>query len=227
MWLSYTLPCHKREADLLQTLPSVIAAANACGGVEILIVDYGEQPALTALVSDVLVDHPLAAANQLRIVVDRSRPHFHMAHARNVGIQQATGDYVMIASADFLPDVRLFASLPPLLGGPVWLEPTPDLKGAIVCRRETLIAVGGYDERLEFYGPEDKDLHARLVRLNVSRDTYPSALLSVIPTPDAIKVQGYRLPLSKREMSARGRVILWEHEQAGATVVNQGLQWGT
>lgn len=234
MWLSYTLPCHRRDADLVQALPSVIQAANTVGGVEILIVDYGDQPPLAPLVRDVLAQHPLApakphqAANVLHIHVDRSRPHFHMAHARNVGIQQARGTFVMIASADFLPEKDLFLSLDAILavGRATWLIPDPDLKGAIVCRRDELLAAGGFDERLEFYGPEDKELEARLRRRGAPRGTYPSSLLRVIPTPDAVKVRGYREPLSKRDMSRRGRVILWENNAAGVTVANQGLTWG-
>lgn len=217
MQLSYCLPCRSRTEDLRQALPYVLEAA-AVSPVEVVIVDYANTEPLPDEVY----------AQPWRVVVYRGRRHFHMAHARNLGIRAASGDYVVIGSADLCPHPDLFAEIRRrlLLTGATWLIPDGKYRGFLVCQRDALIAAGGYDERFEFYGPEDKDLEARLRRRLGMPETYPSSLLSVIETPDAVKTQGYRLPLSKREMHELGKAVLVDNESRHALTVNDGLAWG-
>src|SRR5262245_58509676 len=78
--ISYTLPCHRREADLFTVLPSIIAAANASPPVEIVIVDYGNPEVLAPRVWPWLRE----CREGVSLVVPRiERDFFHMAHARN------------------------------------------------------------------------------------------------------------------------------------------------
>lgn len=223
--ISYCLPCHKRTEDLLAAWPSVVAAANASPPVEIVLVDYANDQPLPDQWSDVCT-----AENRLRVVVYRGREHYHMAHARNLSIRAATGDYILIASADFLPTPELFTDIRQQIAqsGAVWLEPSSErLVGAICVKRDELIAAGGYDERFEFYGPEDKELNARLRRRGLSRAQYSAAFLSLIPTPDAKRVQNYRLPLGKRSMHEDGMRAYLDNEARGVLVVNEGIDWGS
>lgn len=210
MLISYCVPCHKRADDLARSWPTVTEAANQSPPVELVLVDYAN-------------DTPLPEAT----VVYRGRAHYHMAHARNLSICAATGDYVMIGSADFLLAPTLFEHVRAVIQQvpAIWYQPTR-YHGAIVCHRESLVAAGGYDERFEFYGPEDKELAGRLTRRYGPPQVYDADLLSVIPTPDAVKVQGYRLPLSKREMHAQGLPILKESHAWSALVANKGMGWG-
>lgn len=210
MLISYCVPCHDRVGDLAQSWPTVQEAAKQSPPIELVLVDYANKA-------------PLPDAT----VVYRGRPNFHMAHARNLSIRAATGDYVMIGSADFLLDRMLFAHLRERISetGATWLRPKGYL-GAIVCRRDVLIAIGGYDERFEFYGPEDKDLAARLIRFVGRPASYAHALLAVIPTPDSLKVRGYRRSLSKREMHEDGMRVFSENERKGLVVANKDIEWG-
>lgn len=198
MLISYCVPNFKRDEDLAHSWPTAQAAADASPPVELVLVDYA-----------------------------KVRNYFHMAHARNLSIRMATGDYVMIGSADFLLSPRLFEHIRTVLrqNAAVWLQPAR-LKGAIVCDRIALVDAGGYDERFEFYGPEDKELAGRLTRRYGPPQSYYADLLSVIPTPDALKIQGYRLPLSKREMHEQGLPILRESEHGSVFEANKGYGWG-
>ncbi len=225
--LSYCVPCHRRLDDLQQALPSVIAAANASAPVELVIVDYGEQAPLAPILAPLLAT--LQPPNHATVVSSKRYAHFHMAHARNVSIKAASGAYVVISSTDVLLQPDFFTHVRERLSesGASFLRPRPNYRGVIVCFKEDLIAVGGYDERMEFYGPEDKELEARLMRRHgLAYSEYDSRVLSVIPTPDAVKTSGYRLPLSKGAMHRHGKAILAENAQRAAQTVNEGIAWG-
>jgi len=209
-------------------MPSVVTAANLSPPVEIVIVDYGDQPSLAPLLKD--VRRSLLPENSLRIKTYRKRKYYHMAHARNLSIREATGEYVVITSTDILPVPQFFKMVRELLAKTcaTYLRSVNDFCiGIIVCSRKEMIAVGGYDERFEFYGPEDKDILRRLSRKGSIAGYYDlHTLISMILTPDDKKVANYRLPLSKREMSVRGKDILFENDAANLVVANQGIEWG-
>jgi hypothetical protein len=99
-------------------------------------------------------------------------------------------------------------------------------KGILVCQREEFVAAGGYDERFEFYGAEDKDLEARLTRRGGKFGLMPDGAARVIRTPQEAKLRNYRLPLSKKEMIERAHVILDQNNAAGTMVANVGREWG-
>lgn len=228
MLISYCLPAHKRTDDLLAVMPSVVIAANQSPPVEIVIVDYGKQPPLAPLLKD--FRKSLLPENKLKIKVYRKRKYYHMALARNLAIRAATGEYAVTTSTDVIPVPGFFSSVRKSLSetGAAYLRSLNDFCiGIIVCSRKELVAVGGYDERFEFYGPEDKDLLRRLARKGVKVEYYDlHNLISLIPTPDDMKVANYRLKLSKREMSARGKEILLQNDAVGLIVANEGMKWG-
>lgn len=223
MLISICIPCHKREDDLRSVLPSIVAAANANPPVEIVVVDYANIDPLSFRLTEAL-----AADNSIIVPQYRNRYHYHMAHARNVSIRAASGEYVMISSADILVDPEVFGVMRAAIRDSVaeWLTPEPLYRGAIVCRRDILMGVGGFDERIEFYGPEDKDLEHRLIRGAYRHAAYSSSLLSIIPTPDERKTQGYRLVMNKHAMSRHGRAAYDDNTRRGVTIVNEGLAWG-
>lgn len=223
MLISICIPCHKRDDDLRAVLPSIVEAANANPPVEIVIVDYANPEPLMFHVK-----HPLAPDNSIVVPIYRNREHYHMAHARNVSIRAASGDYVMISSTDILIDPELFGVVRAAIQDSVaeWLTPEPRYRGAIVCRRDILMGLGGFDERIEFYGPEDKDLEHRLIRGAYRHAAYNSSLLSIIPTPDDRKTSGYRLVMNKQAMSRHGRAAYDDNNRRGVTIVNEGLAWG-
>jgi len=218
--VSLTLPCHKRLEDLLVTLPILEEAARVSPPVEIILVDYANPEPL-----------PVETAGDIYVVRYTGRDHYHMAHARNVGIQAATGDVVVITSSDihltaeFIDIVRRGFEDNPKAG---WLRPdTFEFVGVVAVRRDELVAAGGYDERFEFYGGEDRELHERLERRGVPWASYPAdGLIEMARTPNAVKVRGYRLPLTKTDMLERGSAIRLGNQATGLLVANDGQEWG-
>lgn len=218
--VSYTLPCHKRDADLLATLPSVIAAANAHPPVEILIVDYGHPGTLVKAVWGFL-KHCGEGVTLRTVRVERE--FFHMAHARNVGIKRAAGNIVVAFLADQFVGPQFFAELR------THLKPGTFLKWieTFAFWKDDIWAAGGFDERMEYYGPEGKELSDRLQRRGLHVVKFPASCgIDQIKTPDSKKLAHYREPLSKQAMHERGMAVWRENQHNAVTVANQGRDWG-
>jgi hypothetical protein len=242
MLLSYCYPCRDRLHSVKQTLPSVIAAAEKSPPVEIVILNYGSTDGLGGWLKE--------NAPQVKHVWYEAE-HFHMAHSRNLSVIMALGEYVISSDAETRVDERLFLGLRrtiedtgrPLIrlgrrpssarlakenpgggacdGGCRWWT-----HGVFCVKRSEFMAAGGFDERFEFYGPEDKDIIHRLRRRGLEYATIDNhKLITNLETPDEEKVKNYRLPLSKREMRKRMGRIYEENEVLGQMKANAD-GWG-
>lgn len=225
--ISFCLPVHARTYDLKETMPFLIEAANASPPVEILILDYNSPDDLEEYVRIVERVERLVGGSRLSYVKYAGRDHYHMAHARNLSVKASAGEYIVILSADIYPSVNFVTVVRQMLveGDYVWMHGKL-YTGAIVCQRAEFLAAGGYDERFEFYGPEDNDLDARLTRRGGKLGRLPAGLLNVIKTPNEEKIKNYRLKLSKRQMYQRMKAIYEENEKGALLVANEGKEWG-
>ena len=224
MIVSLCIPVHNRTYDLKQTMPYLIAAANASPPVEIVILDYNSPDDLAEYIAG--LNHKM-----ISYVKYTGRDHYHMAHARNLSVKASVGEYIVTMSADIYPAKEFIQTIREMLkDGYIWMH-GKRYTGVIVCQRQEFMAAGGYDERFEFYGPEDTDLAARLIRRRGRFGLLPP-LLDVIPTSDDDKVKNYRLEafkghqLFKREMYKLMLPIYTENNEKGLLVANEGQQWG-
>jgi hypothetical protein len=211
--VSYTLPCHKREADLLAVLPTVVAAAIAAPPVEIVVVDYGCASPLRAF--------PAVDGVAFRLVRVEAE-YFHMAHARNVGIRSASGDIVVAFLADQTVTRSFFADVRRVLQPRTFLK----WEETFAFNRDEVIAAGGFDERFELYGPEGKELTDRLLRGGLQVRDFAPDTVSQIRTTNVEKVRNYRVKLTKSEMHHQGMAYWRDNQARGVTVANEGLEWG-
>lgn len=218
MLISLCIPCHNRTHDLKQTMPYLLATAHASPPVEIVIIDYNSQDDLAQYIAN--LDNDTVSYFKYT-----GRDYYHMAHARNLSVKAARGEYIVIMSTDIYPAKEFIQIVREMLkDGYIWMHGRR-YTGVIVCQRQEFIDAGGYDERFEFYGPEDTDLHDRLVRRGAKFGLLPP-LLTIIPTSNHEKIKNYRLPLSKRQMHRRGMVVYEENREASVLVANQGAEWG-
>jgi len=93
-------------------------------------------------------------------------------------------------------------------------------------RTYEFVEAGGFDERFEFYGKEDKDLILRLKRRGHKFGQMPSNLLTSILTPRKEKYKNYRLSLNRLEVYKRSKAIYEENIRNEVLVVNKG-GWGS
>jgi GT2 family glycosyltransferase len=225
---SFCIPVHNRTRDLKRTLPRMIEAANASPPVEIAILDYNSRDDLADYIASLDGRVTLTGGSRLAYTHYGGRDYYHMAHARNLSVLASSGQYLVIFSADLIPLPDFIPSARRMMaeGGYAWLHDGVRFVGVLVIQRQAFLDAGGYDERFEFYGPEDKDLIARLRRRGCSEGQYPEELLDIIDTPDHEKVRHYRLPMTKQEMGALGRTIFEENKKKRALVANPG-GWGS
>ena len=95
----------------------------------------------------------------------------------------------------------------------------------LVIHKEEFIDAGGFDERFEFYGPEDKEMVERLHRRGGKCGQYSRSLISAIYTPNEKKIAGYRLKIGKREMHKRMMKYFMENRENKLLVANPD-GWG-
>jgi hypothetical protein len=213
---SYCVPIRNRASDFKEALPTILSAARKSPPVEIAVLDYGS--------TDSLVSYLGPYFTEISYRFHRA-PYFHMAHARNLSMNAGRGDYLISTNADTLLDESYFEVVRELVERTRCDVALAGKKknGVVVVKREEFIKAGGFDERFEFYGPEDKDLVNRLKRRKLHIEHYNPKLLSNIPTSDKKKAQGYRLNISKWDMKDLMYPIFRENEAAGKLTVNDDI----
>lgn len=225
MLISFTLPCHGRAHDLKQVMPRLIECAAMSPPAEIAVVDYSSPDDLAAYMRAVMV-MPMPDGVKLAYRKYSGCDHFRLAHARNLAAKLSHGGVIVVTSADiwfepgYLPAVREAFE-----GGAVWAR-CPNYKGAVAVKREEFMAAGGFDERIIYYGPDDRDLENRLALRGGRFVELPRGLIHVIRTPNSVKVEGYGVEMSKRQMVDHGHVTVDDNLRRGVLVANQGREWG-
>lgn len=223
--ISIAVPCGNRLHDLKQTLPYLVETANISPPVEIFILDYASTDGLEDYMKKFIPLVELTPGNSISFKRYPYKDYFHKAHALNLAILSSHGEYFCLLGSDAIPSPNYIKTVRELINdGCIWGH-AEDVCGIIFCQREEFIEAGGYDERIEFYGGEDRDLDSRLIRRGSKFGLVPEGLMKVIPTSNNDKIKNYRLPLSKREMTRRTHIILDENNEKGILVANPN-GWG-
>jgi len=224
--ISLCVAIHNRNYDFKKVLPGWIKAANASPPVEIVVLDYNSPDDLEEYMESMKAI-PLAEGNSLCHYKYTGKDYFHMAHARNLAVLSCIGEYFVMLSADcpmsedFINVYRNIISD----NDRFWITIRKN-EGVIGLARKEFVDAGGYDERFEFYGPEDKDISARLERRGLHRITLSIKYVGIILTPNEEKEKNYRLTISKREMGKLMSPIYFKNKEDGVLVANQGKDWG-
>jgi glycosyltransferase involved in cell wall biosynthesis len=182
--LSIITTCKGRLAHLKQTLPAMVAQADT----EVIVVDYA-CPEGTA-------DWVAATFPQVRVVRIERAPFFNVARARNSGAAQAHGRWLCFVDADILLAADFAVRVRPLLQNDafhVFANPQPAVLGAVVCRPADFTAIGGYDDVIEGYGTEDRDLYLRLLAHGRRSEQLPGDIVQALSHDRAASVRYYEL----------------------------------
>lgn len=218
MMISYCMPCMNRLHDLKVSLPSIIKAAEFSPPVQIVIIDYNSSDGLNEYIKT--VDY-----GNLTYKRYTANKYYHMAHARNLALRAAEGDYIIMSCTDIIAREDYFAAIRSLINYDiVWLE--HPIGGVVCCQRGEFIASGGYDERFEFYGKEDKDLIARLRRRGGKHTQVLPGYLGHIPTFRTQKYENYDPRLTPHQMKKYSMEIWKENIKNKVLTVNEGKEWG-
>jgi len=215
--ISLCVPVHNRTFDLKMVMPGWIEAANNSPPVEIVVLDYNS--------TDDLYEY-IQSLNNQNITYRKysGRSYYHMAHARNLSVLASSGEYVSIMSADIYVTTNFISTLREKIAtGCVWMYGRH--AALITLKRDEFIAAGGYDERFEFYGPEDKDLNDRLRRRGLVPCWFPN-VFGYNKTFDEEKTKNYRLKITRREM-AEMMYVIYRENIANKVLVANPNGWGS
>ncbi|HYM09313.1 MAG TPA: glycosyltransferase family 2 protein, partial [Bryobacterales bacterium] len=193
---SVIIPTHNKPQELRRCLEAVLAQ-QFDGEFEVLVCDDGSSDSTAAMIEEWRRSEP--RLRYLRHPTPRGP-----AAARNLGIRHAGAPLVAMTDDDTIPDPRWLENLcaaarrpgvaavegrvtPGRPVGPCEAAPTNETGGVyLTCnmlyRRDTLAAVGGFDERFPFAAYEDCDLAAR-VREHGAIAWAPEAIVTHPPRP--------------------------------------------
>jgi hypothetical protein len=193
-----------RAQHLKLTLPRNLADNASYENAVFVVLDYGSQDDL----NDYIWTHHRRELESGRLALY----HFHdggpfrMAHAKNMahrlGILEGaeilvnldadnyTGPYFAHYVADeFRIETKIFMWARMIKEGPDRLS--RGISGRIVVTRKAFEIAGGYDERFETWGPDDKDFNFRLQRLGFVACEIDRKFLASVPHNEKMRFREY------------------------------------
>lgn len=182
--LSFVITCKGRLQHLAETLPALVAQANT----ETIVVDY-DCPDGTA---DWVEQH----FPQARLVRVANAPFFNVACARNRGAEAAVSPWLCFVDADTRVHTEFSQVVQPLLDPRRYFQCVHgrrELMGSIMLSRQAFETIGGYDDVIEGWGGEDRDLSRRLGFAGIQAAELPVHLLETIPHPAELRTRFHQI----------------------------------
>lgn len=168
--ISFCTVCMNRLHHLKQTLPVNLQANASYQDLEFVLLDYNSTDGLEEWIKCELEEY--IQSGRLVYYKTTEPKYFHRSHSRNMVFKLATGDVVCNIDADnftgkdfahylnaqFTTDKNIFVAAD-TSNRHYFIR---DVCGRICLRKEDFDAIGGFDEYMEGYGDEDRDLINRL-----------------------------------------------------------------
>jgi len=225
--ISICMPCKNRTYDLKKTIPFLIESIEKNSDIELLVLDYTSEDDCEEYMHQ-FTEMKFSNGSFVTYAKNTSNSFFHMAHAKNVAILKSKGRYAVSSNADIYFDDKYFEIVKKYIAdGYQFIKGYGhQYSGIVTFEREAFIASGGYDERFELYGPEDKELRDRLLRRGVRVAELSSDLIKMFYTPDDIKVKNYSHKISKHAMHKLMVPYYKESIAEKIMIANKGKHWG-
>lgn len=216
--------CMNRTYDLKVTMPTWLAEAAENPPVEICVLNYQSTDDMDDYIHS--LDIPDGVSFIYRRYTGKQKT-YHMAHSMNLTVLASHGEYFSILGADAILYPGYMKIIRKLIDeGYLWMSALRK-QGCITCQRQAFIDAGGFDERFEFYGPEDKDFKYRMLRRGNKCGWIPKGFIDSIETPKSQKGINYRGRPNWRQMAEMMHPIYRENLKAKTLVANEGKEWGS
>lgn len=194
--ISFCTTCKGRAHDIKRTLPKNLADCAEYGPAEFVLLDYNSEDGLEAWVLSNLM--PFIESGRLTYAKTNEPAWHSMTHSRNLAFKLARGELVCNVDADnwigtgFPQVLNRLANEQPARA--VFTKGRRLLRGRIgFFKREWEEELGGYDERMEGYGHEDRDLVARAEALGFKMKCFSSHYVTRLTTGSGAKVANMRV----------------------------------
>jgi hypothetical protein len=215
-----------RLDDLRQVMPARIAEANASPPVELCILDCNSTDGLRDYMEELIEIARFVPGSSIVYKLIEGRNYWHMAKGKNMATLMGKGEYLITMNADDAPQPGFINAIRDAVDHDYVWGYVDRLCSTIFYHSVDFVAAGGYDERFELYGPEDRDLQHRLRLLYGFERVLPNHLLRNIYTPDDKKVANYRIEGNKHSMHKLMNPYYLENTRNGVLVANKGKEWG-
>lgn len=191
MFLSFIIPYRNRETERVIRCLQSLQNQKTDSEFEIVLADYGsdeaEQKAIETICRNLGVTY---------IYYNSRRQFWSRAHAVNIGITAASGQYLVIVDIDLIYPPHFAAAmlqkideqsfvqyqcyyLPPEVSDyerldfdksyPYPVNSISESGGLIAVPRHAMYEIGGFDEYFKVWGVEDMDLKKRLRKIGLTR----------------------------------------------------------
>jgi len=228
--VSFCTACMGRLQHLKETLPQNLEENQDYPHVEFVLLNYNSPDGLDEWVGRVMKE----AINQgrLKYFYTRGPKYFHMAHAKNLAHQLATGDILCNLDADnfagrgfarFLADTFVDNKNQVIQGD---LSVSKGASGRVIVPKKYFMMAGGYDERMQGWGFEEQDLVRRLCNGGLEYHRLNEGQFLRTIEHDSQERFGYFAPQwrNKTATHRRNRIISWSH--LASSRANEGKTWG-
>lgn len=164
MKVSFCVTNRNRLEHAKKTIPRNLEMLRSFENTEMVLLNYGSEEDLDGWVREELKDWILSGK-----LIYGSTKHpktFRMAHAKNCSHLMATGNIVVNLDSDnwlSYSFIKLVLDTFKLHVNPIVKGSGPGLGGRIGVRKDVFQFVGGYDERLDSWGYDDKDFFDRVI----------------------------------------------------------------
>lgn len=203
MRIAFCTTCKGRVQHIRQTLPRNLADNKAYPDAVFIIVDYGSPDDLLGYLQEEYANE--ISSGRLVVYSIKDPPaSFRMAHAKNLahrcGIAEGAEILVNLdadnyTGVDFAAYIarefercsdRIFLRARMLKG----IMPR-GINGRIILSSSAFVKVGGYDEKYDAWGPDDKDFNVRLRRLGYEELDIPAQYLTGVKHSEGMRFREY------------------------------------
>lgn len=229
--------CKGRAQHIEKTLPRNISDNEDYPNCKFVVVDYGSEDHLARYLRDAHAGDVAAG----RLVVYRTdQERFRMGHAKNMahrcGLMERA-DILVNLDADNLTGpsfatyiAQQFQSQDQIF---LWAKMIPGIlsrgiSGRIAVTANTFLKAGGYDEKYDTWGPDDKDFNARLRRLGYIAVEIDPKYLGGVGHNDRVRFREYKHVQTQAsenafEIDQSATIANWGHIGEGVVTRNFGV----
>ena len=217
-----------RLEDLKKTLPQNIIDNSDYPYVEYVILDYNStkdnpEEWIKENYSD-MIDN-----GQMIFLQESTVKTYSMSHSRNICFKMATGDIVINIDADGFTNKGFCTFLNQLANEQpekaIFTKGKSMTRGRLgFYRNEFIDLLGGYDENMEGYGHDDKDLMYRAWQLGFKMMWFGGKYYRVVE--DHVKHQSTNYKRSWKITESRNKLVSVINLIIGDLKANEGNHWG-
>jgi Sulfotransferase domain/N-terminal domain of galactosyltransferase len=201
--IAFVTTCKNRAQHLKHTLPKNLADNAAYENLVFVVLDYNSQDDLGEFLRTQCGEAIKSGRLVIYSYLDAEK--FCMAHAKNVahrcGILEGaeilvnvdadnfTGPGFAVYVAEKFEQENIFLWARMIKSGPDRLP--RGISGRIAVTAKAFLLAGGYDEKYETWGPDDKDFNLRLRNLGFERVEIDRCYLSSVPHNERMRFKEY------------------------------------